>query len=103
MPDPLLHEDLLDYSPLPRNISLARRRTSRLATDWGFRARVEDIAVVTSELVTNALLHGSVRDRLIRVRLTASADALCLEVSDPRGERRPIPRGATCEEQFGAG
>ncbi|SHI23119.1 hypothetical protein [Streptomyces sp. 3214.6] len=37
-------------------------------------------------------MHGSLRDRLIRVRLTATAETLRVEVSDPRGERQPVPR-----------
>jgi anti-sigma regulatory factor (Ser/Thr protein kinase) len=100
---PLLHEDQLDYTPYPRSVPLARQRVARLAVEWGYRARADDIAVVTSELMTNALLHGSLRDRFIRVRLTADATRLRVEVSDPRGERLPAGRDAGCEEQFGRG
>jgi anti-sigma regulatory factor (Ser/Thr protein kinase) len=103
MPDPRLEEDLVDYTPLPRNVTLARHRAARLAVDWGFQSRAGDVEVVTSELLTNALLHGSLRNRLIRVRLTATGATLRVEVSDPRGERQPTPREATCEEQFGRG
>ncbi|MFI5792641.1 ATP-binding protein [Streptomyces sp. NPDC051677] len=103
MPDPLLEEDLVDYTPLPRNVTLARHRAVRLAVGWGFHSRAGDVEVVTSELITNALLHGSLRDRLIRVRLTATGATLRVEVSDPRGERQPCPREATCEDQFGRG
>jgi anti-sigma regulatory factor (Ser/Thr protein kinase) len=103
MPDPLLEEDLVDYAPLPRNVTLARRRAARLAVDWGFHSRAGDVGVVTSELITNALLHGSLRDRLIRVRLAATGATLRVEVSDPRGERQPVPREAACEDQFGRG
>ncbi|MHB9861681.1 ATP-binding protein [Streptomyces sp. YIM S03343] len=53
--------------------------------------------------MTNALLHGSLRDRLIRVRLTVDAAGLRIEVSDPRGERLPTARDARGEEQFGRG
>ena len=100
---PLLHEDQLDYTPTTRSVPLARRRVARLATEWGYRARADDIAVVASELMTNALLHGSLRDRLIRVRLTADAAGLRIEVSDPRGERLPTARDASREEQVGQG
>ncbi|MEU3740111.1 ATP-binding protein [Streptomyces sp. NPDC032198] len=99
----VLHEDRLDYTPLARSVSLARRRTARLVSDWGHPDLAGDAAVVLSELMTNALLHGSLRDRLIRVRITLTATALRIEVTDPRGERLPSPREADGEDQFGRG
>ncbi|MGW7651638.1 ATP-binding protein [Streptomyces tendae] len=63
-----------------------------------------DAALVVSELMTNALLHGSLRGRLIRVHLTLGYRTLRIEVSDPRGERLPRPRPvADADEQFGRG
>lgn len=55
------------------------------------------------ELATNALLHGCLRDRLFRVRLTLTTVSLRIEVSDPRGERKPSPRVAEEHESFGRG
>ncbi|MEV0642837.1 ATP-binding protein [Streptomyces sp. NPDC050619] len=102
-PDPLLHEDHLDYTPVSRSVPLARHRTARLVTEWGHPALAGDVALVVSELMTNALLHGSLRDRLIRLRITVTATDLRVEVSDPRTERQPCPREATGEDQFGRG
>ncbi|MFF4830536.1 ATP-binding protein [Streptomyces sp. NPDC001315] len=102
-PEPLLHDDCLDYTPLARSVTLARRRTARLVIEWGYPALAGDAALVVSELATNALLHGSLRDRLIRVRLTLSATTLRIEVSDPRGERLPSPCSAGEDDQFGRG
>ncbi|MFD4480343.1 ATP-binding protein [Streptomyces sp. NPDC058471] len=99
----VLQEDRLDYTPLARSVSLARRRTARLVSDWGHPDLAGDAAVVLSELMTNALLHGSLRDRLIRVRITLTATALRIEVTDPRGERLPSPRQLDGEDQFGRG
>lgn len=101
MSDFLLHEDRLDYTPVARSVPLARTRTARLVAEWGHPELAGDAALVVSELMTNALLHGSIRGRLIRVRLTATAAALRVEVSDPRGERVPCPREVTDEDQFG--
>ncbi|TQE38497.1 ATP-binding protein [Streptomyces ipomoeae] len=101
--EPLLHEDRLDYTPVTRCVTLARRRTARLVAEWGHPDLVGDVSLVTSELMTNALLHGSLRDRLIRVHLTATATTLRVEVSDPRGERLPTPRLPKGTEQFGRG
>ncbi|MFF3819240.1 ATP-binding protein [Streptomyces bluensis] len=101
-PDPVLDEDRLDYTPTTRSVSLARRRIARLVTEWG-HPDLGDAALVVSELVTNALLHGSLRERLICVRLTATATTLRVEVSDPRGERLPELRVAEDTDQFGQG
>ncbi|WP_327696778.1 ATP-binding protein [Streptomyces sp. NBC_00459] len=103
MPDPLLHEDRLDYTPVPRSVPLARTRTARLVVEWGHPGLAGDVALVVSELLTNALLHGSLRGRLIRVRLTVTAAALRVEVSDPRAERMPCPREVADDDQFGRG
>ncbi|MEW2618941.1 ATP-binding protein [Streptomyces sp. NPDC048106] len=102
-PTPLLHEDQLDYTPLPRSIALARHRAARLVGEWGYAALAEDVALVVSELMTNALLHGSLRGRFIRLRLLATTATLRAEVSDPRGERRPSLRTAIDDDQFGRG
>ncbi|MFD0227993.1 ATP-binding protein [Streptomyces hirsutus] len=102
--EPVVHEDLLDYTPTQRSVPLARRRAARLATEWGQPELAGDVALVVSELMTNALLHGSVPGRLIRVRVTLGRRTLRVEVSDPRGERLPSPRPAgDATDQFGRG
>ncbi|MFH9420359.1 ATP-binding protein [Streptomyces sp. NPDC017529] len=93
MPVPqLTYVDTLDYTPTARSVSLARRRAARLVAEWGRKDAAGDAALVVSELATNALLHGSLRGRLFRVRLVMSATVLRVEVSDPRGERLPHRR-----------
>jgi len=100
---PAPHEDRLDYTPLARSVTLARRRTARFVTEWGHPSLAGDVALVVSELMTNALLHGSLRDRLIRVRTTVTGVTLRVEVSDPRGERLPSPCPVSDTDQFGRG
>lgn len=56
-----------------------------------------------SELATNALIHGSLRGRLIRVHLMLIDAALRIEVTDPRGERLPGIRAAERDECYGRG
>ncbi|MDW4903842.1 ATP-binding protein [Streptomyces sp. ADMS] len=107
MPDPQpptapLYEDRLDYTPVARSVPLARHRTARLVVEWGHPKLAGDAALVVSELMTNALLHGSIRGRLIRVRLTVTT-SLRVEVSDPRAERMPCPREVADDDQFGRG
>ncbi|MFI5566546.1 ATP-binding protein [Streptomyces sp. NPDC051740] len=105
LPASLLREDRLDYTPTQRSVPLARRRAARLVAEWGQPGIAGDVALVVSELMTNALLHGSVRGRLIRVHVTLGHSILRVEVSDPRGELppRPRPAGDGCADQFGRG
>ncbi|TRV76464.1 ATP-binding protein [Streptomyces sp. 130] len=101
--NPPLHEDRLDYTPTARSVTLARRRAARLVTAWGHPHRADEAALLVSELATNALIHGSLRGRLFRVRLTVTGTALRIEVSDPRGERLPGLREADRDECYGRG
>ncbi|MFI2423356.1 ATP-binding protein [Streptomyces sp. NPDC018955] len=105
LPVPLpLHEDRLDYTPTQRSVPLARRRAARLVAEWGQPGLADDVGLVVSELMTNALLYGSVRGRLIRVHVILGHRILRVEVSDPRGERLPRPHPAGGDaDQFGRG
>ncbi|MGP2437397.1 ATP-binding protein [Streptomyces sp. JW3] len=99
-----LREDRLDYTPTQRSVPLARRRAARLVAEWGRADIAGDVALVVSELMTNSLLHGSLRGRLIHMSITLGHRTLRVEVSDPRGERLPSPRAVgDTEEQFGRG
>ncbi|MEV5656089.1 ATP-binding protein [Streptomyces sp. NPDC052291] len=98
-----LHEDRLDYTPTARSVTLARRRAARLVTAWGHAHRAAEVALLVSELATNALIHGSLRGRLFRVHLTVTGGAIRIEVSDPRGERLPGLRAADPDECYGRG
>ncbi len=100
---PPLREDDLAYTPTARSVTLARRRAVRLVAEWGYPELAPDVGLVVSELTSNALLHGCLRDRLFRVRLALGVRTLRVEVSDPRGERAPEVRDAGDDEQFGRG
>jgi anti-sigma regulatory factor (Ser/Thr protein kinase) len=97
------HYDAVSYTPYPRSIPLARRHVAQLATDWGHPALAHDAALLASELCTNALLHGCLRDRLFRVETCLTGTALRVAVTDPRGERHPNPRTSDPNDQFGRG
>ncbi|GAA4670698.1 ATP-binding protein [Streptomyces chumphonensis] len=100
---PVKQEDRLDYTPYPGSVQLARRRAARLAAEWGFVDLAGDVALIVSELAGNALLHGCMPGRYFRVRLVLTATVLRVEVTDPRGERRPRRREAADDEMFGRG
>ncbi|MFH8723859.1 ATP-binding protein [Streptomyces termitum] len=91
--------------PLPgtdrhRTMLFPRRRTTpRTArefvvttlTEWGETSRLDDVRLCTSELVTNAVLHGVPVGRLLLVRVESLDAELRIEVHDG-GENRPTQR-----------
>lgn len=95
--------DTASYTPYPRNIPLVRRHVAQLAVDWGHPGVAADVALLASELCTNALLHGCLRDRLFRVETSLTGKAIRVAVTDPRGERLPASRIADPDDQFGRG
>ncbi|MHC0429270.1 ATP-binding protein [Streptomyces sp. O3] len=100
---PVLREDCLDYTPRTGSVPLVRRRIARLVAEWGYPEVAGDAALLASELATNALLHGCLRDRLFRVRVAVAGSVLRIEVSDPRGERRPQARTPDGDDTYGRG
>ncbi|MFJ8187834.1 ATP-binding protein [Streptomyces sp. NPDC096105] len=50
--------------------------------------------LLIAELTANAALHGRVRGRNARLALTLTPTTLRIEVTDARGERRPVPASA---------
>ncbi|GGX14815.1 ATP-binding protein [Streptomyces malachitofuscus] len=82
-------------------LSSTRRgaRLARLLTVTELRSRdasrelVERAELVVAELAANAVLHGRVPGRCFRLTLALDPAArLRIEVSDARGDLRPLPR-----------
>jgi signal transduction histidine kinase/DNA-binding response OmpR family regulator len=63
----------------PAGVSGVRRQVSDLLRTWDLHALVDDVVLLVSELVTNALVHGRPP---VELRVRASADALVVEVHD---------------------
>ncbi|MER6709865.1 ATP-binding protein [Streptomyces sp. NPDC000877] len=85
-------------SATPRGARLARHLAAEQLHTWGWPYDSEanhTATLLVAELATNAALHGRVRDRDFRLRLTLHpADpALRIEVTDPRPDRRPPTPG----------
>ncbi|MER8046493.1 ATP-binding protein [Streptomyces sp. NPDC094032] len=76
-----------------------RRTTPRAArdfvvavlTEWGETSRLDDMRLCTSELVTNAVVHGAPVGRLVLVRVESLDEKLRIEVHDS-GESTPTQR-----------
>lgn len=83
----------------PISASTARRVVRSTVHDWGCEEAVEAAELVTSELVTNALLHAGTRTEL-QVRL--ADDRLRIEVADDESSL-PVVKNPGGEELGGRG
>jgi anti-sigma regulatory factor (Ser/Thr protein kinase) len=91
--------------PVPESAGRARRSTRTMLTDWSLAHLVEDVDLVVSELVTNALLHsgaGEGRDEEIRLELDLSAGRLTCRVVDS-SPLPPRPEEAADTAESGRG
>ncbi|MFF8996929.1 ATP-binding protein [Streptomyces achromogenes] len=89
------HEFSMRFTSTPRGARLARRLVSQRLDEWGHpydSPANESVTLIAAELASNAVRHGHVPGRDFLLRLTASDDALRLEVSDTRSERLPEVR-----------
>ncbi|MEU9450164.1 ATP-binding protein [Streptomyces sp. NPDC048277] len=100
---PPLHSRVFDLAPTPRAVGNARRSVGDLLASWDVPEEARDNAVlVTSELVTNAIVHSA--GRRIVCRVHAGADRIRIEVEDQDGGfTLPAPRQARPDEQNGRG
>jgi anti-sigma regulatory factor (Ser/Thr protein kinase) len=91
----------------PGSISAARRFATETMRRWGLDDREPDVAVVVSELLTNAVRHGlplaaHLPERPIRLGLLHAGPAVLCAVADP-SERLPVPREPRWLEENGRG
>lgn len=91
----------------PSCISAARRFTSRTLQRWGVGDREPDVAVVVSELLSNALRHGlrppaCSMGRPIRLGLVHAGPSVVCAVADP-SDQMPVPRDPCWLDESGRG
>jgi two-component sensor histidine kinase len=92
----------------PGSVSSARRFTAQTMQRWGVADREDDIAVVVSELLSNALRHGlppcaeDPAARPIRLGLVHSGPRIMCAVADPSDEI-PVPRDPSWLDETGRG
>ncbi|MFE0177399.1 SpoIIE family protein phosphatase [Streptomyces sp. NPDC059002] len=75
------------FDPVGRSVATARSFVRDTLQGWGFTDIVDDAVVLTSELVTNAVVHAGTAADVLCLR---SDDAVRIEVSD-RYPEREIP------------
>lgn len=99
----------LRFSATPRGARLARRLASQQTDAWGwpYGSPAHDaVELVVAELAANAVTHGRAPGRDAELRLTAEpcGTLVRVEVSDARGERRPVmPQGERSNMDGGRG
>ena len=89
----------LDVECGPQGPAQARRAVAECATRLGFGDVVDDLLLVVSELVTNAVRHGAPP---VRLEVLADADAVHVAVGDG-DPGLPRPREADAEAEGGRG
>ncbi|MDR6979187.1 PAS domain S-box-containing protein [Streptomyces sp. 3330] len=75
------------FEPVGRSVATARAFVRDTLQGWGFADIIDDAVVLTSELVTNAVVHAGTHADVLCLR---SADGVRIEVSD-RYPEREIP------------
>jgi anti-sigma regulatory factor (Ser/Thr protein kinase) len=74
----------MDYTMVYGSVALARIHVSRNLMAMSWLGDVEDVVLIVSELVSNAISHGRIVGELLTARVTVLEDGgLLLDVSDP--------------------
>jgi anti-sigma regulatory factor (Ser/Thr protein kinase) len=105
-PADLVRNAVFRLEPVPESAGRARRAARTMLTDWRLGHLVEDVDLVVSELVTNALLHGGEGPAgaaaPIRLELDLSGGRLTCRVVDP-SPLPPLPEEAAETAESGRG
>jgi anti-sigma regulatory factor (Ser/Thr protein kinase) len=86
----------------PGAVSEARRWTASVAGELLHPDKAHSLRLIVSELVTNALRHGSEGER-IDVAVTPKPEFLCVQVTDDGPGLAPRPRALETDDNGGFG
>jgi anti-sigma regulatory factor (Ser/Thr protein kinase) len=91
------------FAPVPESAGKARRASGTVLAAWELDQLAEDVGLVVSELVTNALLHtGGAGGDAVRLELEWAGDALTCRVVDA-SPLPPLPEEADQNAESGRG
>ena len=93
--------DSFTLPPAPQTVAEARERVMALAQPFVEAARLPDLRLVISEVITNAVRHGGDGDLLIAV--TPKREFLCVQVTDTGDGFAPRPRAYAPDDDGGFG
>jgi anti-sigma regulatory factor (Ser/Thr protein kinase) len=101
-----LHSDSFSLPAHGSSVAQARHRVGKILADWDVpEALRDDVALILSELFTNALIHTD--SAQIVCRCLAAPHAVYLSVTDqgggPTGPRIRRPDPAECDDEHGRG
>lgn len=85
--------------PEPIQVSRVREQARRTLPTWGLAEHAELAELIISELVTNAVVHGS---GLIEIRLAYESGSLHVYVYD-QGDGQPVRRHPNGDWEYGRG
>ncbi|MFF2045082.1 ATP-binding protein [Kitasatospora sp. NPDC058170] len=101
MSRPVLHSWEAILTEHDRSVRTARHQVRQRLTEWGWQGeRVDDLVLITSELVTNAVVHACRGDGEVRLYLQEFGGDCRLEVWDPRFD---LPLQERLPRRFGEG
>ena len=84
------------------SVAEARRFMSELAEPLFDQDRMADLQLVLSEVVGNAVRHGSETEPIM-LAITPKSDYLCVQVTDSGSGLAPTPRATAPDENGGWG
>lgn len=99
LPDAPLATAVTEFASDPASVPAGRRFVAALLDDWACAHLTDTAALLTSEILTNAVVHGL---GPVRLRLRRTDTEVAVIVSD-RGRYRPQPRLADLTDESGRG
>ncbi|OIJ89508.1 hypothetical protein BIV25_34155 [Streptomyces sp. MUSC 14] len=88
-----------DLPALPSSVPEARAFVGEILTSWGSTYRADDVQLLASEVLTNAVLHA---EGPLHLHMRRDTTELAVEISD-RSPHLPHPRLADVEDESGRG
>ena len=96
-----MHRHTFRVAPEPHSVPSARERVIALAEPFVHAARIADLRLVISEVITNAVRHGGSDDMVVAV--TPKQGYLCVQVTDTGDGFAPRPRAFEPDDDGGFG
>ena len=97
----LMERQTFRVPPEPHSVPRAREWVIGLAEPFVAAARIADLRLVISEVITNAVRHGGEGDMLVAV--TPKEGFLCVQVTDTGDGFAPRPRAFEPDDDGGFG
>jgi anti-sigma regulatory factor (Ser/Thr protein kinase) len=94
-----MEKETFRVTPEPHSVPRARERVIELAEPFVAPARIADLRLVISEVITNAVRHGGEGDMVVAV--TPKQGYLCVQVTDTGDGFAPRPRAFEPDDDDG--